>query len=362
VSNLAQRLAALCLEACLIPWSFCACVRRETPLTGSSQRSPEVQEALARAEEAYQRGYPLRTEEFLRRAYRGAPDDPDIALDLGDTLNRLTRNQAALEHYREFLSRHPSARAVRLSLALTLIPLGRWDDAVVELERCVAEQPRESVAQLRLGSVLSRLGKSDAALPHLRAAVELAPGDSSALAALGVAYRHLGRIPEASAAFEKAVVLDPANVGALFNLGNCYARMGRETEAQETLERFVRASSGKERYIDEKRLFRAAQARAYELSEAGKEEKALEALLAYREQLKDFPPFQQELGVAYLRLGRRGEALLAFERAVSLDPALAEAHAHLMVLYQQDGQRDKAMRERAFVDRPVPSPPPPSDR
>jgi tetratricopeptide (TPR) repeat protein len=352
----AQRRIALVAAAAAI-LAFPSCRRTEPPLTGAATRSAEVRRVLARAAETSQRGDWVHTEEFLRQAHAGAPDDPDIALDLGDTLIRLGRSEAARTHYRAFLSRHPSASQVRLALGLTLITLGLWNEAAGELERAVTERPRDPSALLNLGSVLSRLGRDEDAVARLRAAERLSPEDPAIALGLGTAYERLGRIPEAIAELERAVARDPDNVPALFTLGHCYARAGRRKEAQDALARFTRASQRKEAFLDEKRLFRAAQAKANQFSRDGQDQKALDELLLYRRELEAFPPFQQELGLALLRLGRRQEARAALERAVSLDPSLLEAHGHLAVLYQEAGESEKAMKERRATEGRVAYPP-----
>jgi Tfp pilus assembly protein PilF len=181
------------------------------------------------------------------------------------------------------------------------------------------------------------------------------------LTELGITLMRAGETAEAEETLQKALVLDPDNVPALFNLAQCYSRLGRRDEAREVLERFSRASGTRERYLDEKRLFRAAQSRSDSLAREGKDALALEALLAYRESLAEFPLFQQELGVAYLRAGLRQEAIAAFERAVARDGSLIEAQAQLAALYQQAGESDKAMRARQAAARPSSQGPLPTD-
>jgi len=325
----------------------------EAPLTSAQERSPQVQATLVEAAVAYQRGNLLMTEQLLRTARSAAPDDPDIALDLGDTLNRLQRMDSARRHYDEFLARHPSASPVRLALGLTLMGLGRWEESADQIARVVEGRPEDSVARFNLGIVLAKLGRYEEALPHLRRAAELSPADPGIHTELGIVLLRLGKPGEAEKALQRALELDPGKVSALFNLGQCYTQMGRHEDAQNALERFSRASAGRERFIDQKRLFRSVQARAESLAREGKSDESLEALLAFREPLEDFPLFQQEVGVAYLRLGRRQEAIASFERAVAGDPALTESHSHLAVLYQQDGQSEKAMKARQAAARPA---------
>ncbi|PYQ11129.1 MAG: hypothetical protein DMH00_09130 [Acidobacteria bacterium] len=105
----------------------------QAPLTSANDRSPQVRSTLTEAETAYQRGNLPLTEQLLRKAYAGAPDDPDLALDLGDTLNRRQHMESARRHYDEFLERHPSATPVRLALGLTLMRLGQWDEAALQI-------------------------------------------------------------------------------------------------------------------------------------------------------------------------------------------------------------------------------------
>jgi tetratricopeptide (TPR) repeat protein len=261
-----------------------------------------------------------------------APDDPDIALDLGDTLARMGRNEAAREHYLRFLERHPGASPIRQAYGLVLITLGAWKESEREFVRLVKERPEDPTALFSLGLVLNRLGRYEEAVPPLRKAATLTPADAGVQTELGIAALSLGRLPEASAALRKAVDLDPQNVAALHNLGNCYARMNRPREAGAVLEQFARASKRQETFLDEKRLFKSAQSRTQELLQAGKAEKALEALLAYRSQLQNYAPFQQELGVTYLRLDKPREAIEAFQRALDLDPSLPVARARLTQL------------------------------
>ena len=352
--------ASLLFAACLAP----ACTRRsapEAPLTTAQQRSPELQAILAEAASAYQRGNLALTEEALRRASDLAPDDADLAMDLGDTLTRAQHLDAARQHYESFLARHPSSASVRLALGLTLTGLGRWEDSAREVGQVVERTPDDPVARLNLGIVLSKLGRYDEAVEQLRRAVELSPTDPVALKELGSALMGAGKLQDAATALEHSAALDAGSAPAWFALGGCYARLGRKADADAALRHFSETSQRKERFLDQKRLFRAAQGKADALSRAGRQEEALAALLAYRDSLQDFPLFQQELGIAYLRLGKRREAIAALERAVAGDRTLREAYGQLALLYQQDGQADKAMRARSSALHPSGSGPLPVD-
>jgi protein O-GlcNAc transferase len=234
---------------------------------------------------------------------------------------------------------------------LTLMGLGRWDESAEHIRRVALERPDDPYARFNLGLILSKLGRYGEAVPELQRAAQLSPADPEVFTELGIALLRTGDAARAETALRQALALDPDHVAALFNLGQCYERLGRHQDSLAVLEQFSRASGSREKFLDEKRLFRAAQAREDSLAREGKDALALEALLAYRDSLAEFPQFQQELGVAYLRTGRRDEAIAAFERAVKGDPGLTEAHAQLAVLYQQAGEADKAMKARQSAAR-----------
>jgi tetratricopeptide (TPR) repeat protein len=340
----------------------CARGGREIPLTSAAQRSPEVVSILSESSAAYQRGNLFLTQQLLLKALALAPDDPDIALDLGDTLNRLQHRDAARELYARFLTRHPSATQVRLAMGLTLMTLGRWEDAAEQIGRVARESPQDPNARFNFGLVLSRLGRYSEAVTELRQASELAKTDSDVFTEMGIALMREAKLEPAVESFQESLRLNPAQVASLFNLGQCYERLGRHEESRATLARFAAASGSQERFLDEKRLFKAAQAQEDSLARQGKDEPALAALLAYRDSLSDFPLFQQELGVAYLRAGHRSEAIAAFERAVGLDSNLTEAQSQLAALYQQDGESGKAMKARQSAARPRYQGPQPAEK
>jgi tetratricopeptide (TPR) repeat protein len=351
--------------ALLLPFGALAalagCSQAEPPLTGAAERSPALQQLLAKANEAHRRGSLRETEEMLRRAHAEAPDDLDIALDLGDTLTRLGRNESARAHYAAFLSRHPSASAARLAHGRCLVSLARAEEAIPELDRAARELGTDAGAWLALGEALGDAGRTEEALAPLRRAAELAPADPAAHAALGAACLRIERLDEAIAALERSLELDPGSAPALFGLAQAYARAGRAEESRSAQDRFRKASHGREEELDRRRLLRAARAQAARLAARGDHEKALRALLAYQDQLEDYAPYQVQVGVALLDLGQAAESEAALRRAIQLDRTLSDAYLRLAELYEKTGKPEEAAQARraaeaAAVGRPYGAP------
>jgi tetratricopeptide (TPR) repeat protein len=103
---------------------------------------------------------------------------------------------------------------------------------------------------------------------------------------------------EAQAAYEAALASDPRHLEARLNLGRLLHLEGRLDEA----EAIYRGSDGKE------------------------------ALLAYN------------LGVLLEDLGRESDAMASYREALGLDPALADAHYNLALLYERAGRPKDALR------------------
>lgn len=87
--------------------------------------------------------------------------------------------------------------------------------------------------------------------------------------------------------------------------------------------------------IDGARLYRDGT----QALEHGDAEQAVVALERAAERVPEASEVQNHLGLAYLALGRRGEAQLAFERAVALDCANRAALRNLEILRAESAAR-----------------------
>jgi tetratricopeptide (TPR) repeat protein len=180
--------------------------------------------------------------------------------------------------FRDVLKEDPGNAAAWSFYGMALAHLGRGADAEAALSRAVALAPQNGQAWFHLGVARSlREEWTDAALAYRRA-VALAPEDVVAWHRLGVALAESGDEPGASVAFERALVLS------------------REVSSSET-ERPSRSASRLDDHTDE----------------AGVREGAREA--------KSW----LDLALSLLSLGEQEEAVAAYERAYTLDPARARS-------------------------------------
>ncbi|MGE0717533.1 MAG: tetratricopeptide repeat protein [Alphaproteobacteria bacterium] len=184
---------------------------------------------------------------------------------------------------------------------------GRMEDAAARYGAALAVQPDNAMARGRLGFVRynfgnahRRAGNREAAIEAYRAALALNPGIADAHNNLGITLQELGRLDEALAAFRAALAINPALAPVLTNLGNALRAGGAADLAADVLARAAQDGT-------------APQAPAF-----------------------------NNLGIAQFDQGQIADAVASFRRAVSLDPAYADAQVNLGHALRATGRLEEA--------------------
>ena len=147
--------------------------------------------------------------DLFARAAALAPDNPLYQANLGETLRRLRRFEAAKCALSKAIALKPDLCAAVYNLGLLLQQMGELPDAETALVRALELNPRLALAHFSLGNVLTELGRLEEAVASFRTALELDPGSADVHNNLGVALVRLGLLDEALAAHRKAVELKP---------------------------------------------------------------------------------------------------------------------------------------------------------
>lgn len=219
------------------------------------------------------------------------------------------------------VSRLSAARRIPLALTCTALVLftfackadsERDGRANVDLAPLVDERAAgflvEAQTALEKGDVGTALALADSAEKHARRTSDTFLADVNFLR--GRIYSELNDPEAARHAYEQVLLLAPHYRGAHMNLGNQAFRQGR----------FNRALDHYEREYD-----------------------------AYKD-----PRVKVYIGRSYLELGRVDSARLVFEAVIEQHDSLAEAHARLAHLYQQDGDIEQGLpyARRAIEHQP----------
>lgn len=158
----------------------------------------------------------------------------------------------------------------------------------------------------------------------------------------GMANERTGNYAAAVRAYERGLAVDPRNVELLNSLGFALFQQDKSKEAIEALEKAV-AIDPKHWKAHNNLALAAVDIGELELAEAH-----------YRDSLaiKPQPAIYNDLGVVLEREGLSEEAVVAFRKAVKLDPASASAHFNLGSSLVRSGKFAEAERHlRRAVDK-----------
>lgn len=167
---------------------------------------------------------------------------------------------------------------------------------------------------LDLALAYSEAGELDMAIKEYQAALALDPASYDAMLGLGSAYRRAKLFPEALALYRKIIAENPSYAAAYANLGNLHLEQGEIEAAVAAYEKFAAHSDDKATVAQN---FLNA---GFRHGAAGNHEKALALYYRALEVTPDNPLAYTDIGWSLLKLGKREEAVAAFEKALKLKP------------------------------------------
>lgn len=192
------------------------------------------------------------------------------------------------------------------------------------------------------GDVYYNGGDITRAVREYRLGLALDPANVNLLNSLGVAYTQLMRPRMAQQCFEAALHHEPGNFMALFNLGFLYLH---RQETAKALDCFERALASNDHHFDlllqlgklycrQKRFAEAAKLLGRCVTDARVEER----------RNGDRAAAWRLLGEAHAGLGKHKKAILAFQKALSLNHRDAQALSMLGELYAREKEGDEIAR------------------
>lgn len=275
----------------------------------------------------------------FEKARDRVPADARVSNLLGTALLQAKRHTPAREEFLRMLALQPEAVEPRLGLARVSIRRGEYDVAASLFREVLAREPDNLLALYNLGLLRYRAADYKEAQSLLSRLLQLKPDHPEAHYTLGLTHARLGDDARAEEQFRRTVQNAPENSQAHFNLAKLYERTGRAKEAAAEREVFRRLS-------DRMAADRTAEGTAIDLYLAGHYEAALKEYDRLLEQNPQSGRFPLGKGLCFLRMGRRDEAIAAFEQAVAADPRLPDPYFHLAALYQQRGEVEKSDKAR----------------
>lgn len=259
-----------------------------------------------------------------------------------------TRDKAwlerALESARQAGLRHPDLGEVHRITGWLKFNTGRYEQAETELKRAIEVEPDNDAGHRRMARVFENNDQFDEAAAEYQRAVELAPSNYANYQDLGALFFKRGRFSESLPYLLRAVELGPRESGTHFALALDYHNLGRLEEAEKEL----RLSIGL------KETPPALHSLGFVLMFQGRDREAIPYFQRALELSPDRYISWMYLGIAWRRLGNRGEAARASRRGLELaeadmarDPRSGYTRSFLAYLCTQLGYASRAEAEIA---------------
>jgi predicted Zn-dependent protease len=217
---------------------------------------------------------------LLEREVRLAPDNAPLRQQYAEALLAAGKADAAVEQYREIVSRDESAITPRLLLGYVLMAQNRNEEAAGVLAQASRKDPKNGKALFLFAQSLERQGKH----------------------------------AEAIAGYRQVLAVEPANALAMNNIGYLLAESGGNlNEAQQLVGRAMQASQNAAVYMD---------TLGYIYLKQRKTDLALQTFQTLVQKDPENSTYRYHLGMALLEKGQRAQARDEMEKALrrSQDP------------------------------------------
>ncbi len=263
----------------------------------------------------------------VRKAYAGAlasPRDAEANGRLGMTLHTYEEFEFAAICYERARHLAPDEFRWVYYFAIVRAALGKHDEAANALKEALRRKPDYLPAQLRLADSLLAAGRPNESRQFYEAVTKKNAGIAQAHYGLGRIKAAGGESAAAVDHYRKAVELFQEYGAAHYALGQALRGLGQTARAQEHL----------------------ALSQKYKLFRPPLDDPLLKAIA----ELNAAGPEILKRGVILESAGRIEESIAEHERALTVNPQLAQAHINLISLYGRTGQFEKAEKHyRAAV-------------
>lgn len=260
--------------------------------------------------------------EDLSRAIRIRPYYADAYINRGVVYREIGRSDEAIEDFTEAIRIRPDHARAHYSLAGVLRMQGRPDEAITHYQQAIRIDRTIAGAHLDLGLLLLDKHRYSEAIQSLTEAIRLAPDMAQAFVGMGRALSESGKPEEGLAAFRKGVELDPNLSAAHFGLAAALATRG---DYRGAADEYTRSLNIEPDFVAWNNLGDAQE----KLGDLAAARNSYAKAVAMQ---PDHPMVRYNLASVLSKMGRRDEAYMEVQKALTFDPNSADARKLLETL------------------------------
>ena len=304
-------------------------------LLGSCAKDPQKAKAkyLASGQNYMKKGkYGDAAVEF-RNALRLDPRFVDAYYQLAQAYEAQHDWRGAFGSLEKAIDFDPNRLDARIDRGHLYLAARQFDKAQEDANFILTQHPDDAAANQLLGAALIGQGKPNEALAAFSKVTELRANDPNAFVNLALVEISLRRFAAAEQHLEKAMTIDPKFTQAYINLATCYQLQDRTAEALQVLQDGVtRNPDATLLYIDWASM----------LASQGRKDDAKAILDKLRKQLPNSADASIMIGDFYQEQKAATEALLEYQRGLSLSPKNVNIKKRIEDLYLSTGQTQPA--------------------
>jgi tetratricopeptide (TPR) repeat protein len=140
--------------------------------------------------------------------------------------------ERAAAHFAEVRRLQPAVAAAAFNLATALEKIGRDNDAIEQYREAIRLDPVYPRARKRLADALLVAGNTGGAIAEYGELLRVEPNDEESLNNLGFARIQTGELPDAIASLQRALELKPTYTDAHYNLARAFSLSNRPAAAR----------------------------------------------------------------------------------------------------------------------------------
>lgn len=228
--------------------------------------------------------------------------------------------EEAVQENRKKLELDPDNHNLRCSLANGLARLGRFDEAISHYQQCIKSSPSSEYWN-NLGKALLNAGKYQDAIEAFSRVIEKNRWPD-AFFHQGLAYRSLGMLEQANNQLTEAIKINPKYREALNERAHILEALDRKDDALTEYKKIIALFFAEYQAHD-------AEDYSYETAVLLDNNELVEELIRQlRHYIQKFPGFADgyyKLGQALEAKGLKNEAMMAFRKALEINPSYETA-------------------------------------
>jgi tetratricopeptide (TPR) repeat protein len=228
----------------------------------------------------------------------------------GNDALRRRRFDAAVTAFKQSIELNGMEPRTHYMLGMALQMQRQYNEALEAFDRATRVDPSYVRAFYAQGVLLTRMNQLDEAMSKFRAAISVKnanPRDlSKAYAGMGLVNFKRNKYEDAVRGYDKAVELNPQSDDAWYNLGKAYGELNQYESAVQSIEKAVELDPRNHKYLT---------ALAEKQNRLGKYSEATRTAQAATSIQSNYAAAWFELGWALENLGRKEDAIAAYEKA-----------------------------------------------